>query len=112
MSTNNTSITVAPTAAAPAKQKDPYKGYNIALYVGSAMIVIAALFFAGSASKSLIAPTLMTLSLVMYLAGLVLFNKVSYLKPVGKALSYTGLVMTLFWISAFDSLGMNSAAST
>lgn len=112
MSTNNTSTTVAPTAAAPAKQKDPYKGYNIALYVGSAMIVIAALFFAGSASKSLIAPTLMTLSLVMYLAGLVIFNKVSYLKPVGKALNYTGLVMTLFWISAFDSLGMNSAAST
>jgi hypothetical protein len=56
MSTNDTNTTVAPTAAAPAKQKDPYKGYNIALYVGSAMIVIA-LFALASSSEYILLPS-------------------------------------------------------
>ena len=106
MTTENTPASVATPQNAPVTPKDPYKGYNIALYVGSAFIVIAAFFFATTASELFFAPTLLIITILLYLAGIGLYKSVDYLKPVAKAFSITGLVMTLFWPFAFQSLGM------
>lgn len=111
MTTNNTQVPVATPQAAPAKAKSPYKGYNIALYVGSAFIVIAAFFFAGSAGDEFFAPTLLIVTTIMYLAGLALLKTVDYLKPVASSFMITGLAMTATWFMAFDSFGMDAEAA-
>lgn len=85
--------------------------HNVALYVGSALITAAAFFFAGSTNEALIAPTLITTTLIFYVLGLVLYRKVDYLKPVGKAFAYTGLTMTLAWFYAFQKMGMSDSAA-
>ena len=106
MTTDNTAAPGTISNPAPVTPKDPYKGYNIALYVGSAFIIIAAFFFATTASELFFAPTLFITTIILYLAGIGLYKTVDYLKPVAKAFSITGLVMTLFWPFAFVSLYM------
>ena len=111
MTTNNTPAPTTPQTPAPVKAKDPYKGYNIALYVGSAFIIIAAFFFASTAGEYFIAPTLLTITTILYLAGIGLYKSVDYLKPVAKAFSISGLAMVLFWPFAFATIGFSDEVS-
>lgn len=102
-------VNAAPPA--PPKPVDPYKKWNILLYLGSFLLVMAMIIFINSADDSLVAPTAITLTLLFYAGGIALFKAVPYLKSVGKSFAYTASAVFPFWVISFMSLGMGTQLS-
>ena len=95
----------------PPKPVDPYKKWNVLLYLGSFLLVIAMILFINNADSSLVAPSSIALTLIFYIGGLALFKLVPYLKSVGKSFAYTAAAVFPFWAICFISLGLSTQTS-
>ena len=91
---------------APPKPVDPYKKWNILLYLGSFLLVMAMILFISNEDDSLVAPTAIILTLLFYLGGIALFKTVPYLKSVGKSFAYTASAVFPFWVISFTTFGL------
>ena len=91
---------------APPKPVDPYKKWNILLYLGSFLLVMAMILFISNEDDSLVAPTAIILTLLFYLGGITLFKTVPYLKSVGKSFAYTASAVFPFWVISFTTFGL------
>jgi len=91
---------------APPKPVDPYKKWNILLYLGSFLLVMAMILFISNENDSLVAPTAIILTLLFYLGGIALFKTVPYLKSVGKSFAYTASAVFPFWVISFTTFGL------
>lgn len=114
-STENGQATMKPAAEpvplnaappAPPKPVDPYKKWNILLYLGSFLLVMAMILFISNEDDSLVAPTAIILTLLFYLGGIALFKTVPYLKSVGKSFAYTASAVFPFWVISFTTFGL------
>lgn len=94
------------TPPAPPKPVDPYKKWNILLYLGSFLLVMAMILFISNEDDSLVAPTAIILTLLFYLGGIALFKTVPYLKSVGKSFAYTASAVFPFWVISFTTFGL------
>ncbi len=111
---SDSAVEPTPVSAAPPtppKPADPYKKWNILLYIGSFLLVMAMIIFMNSADDSLVAPTAITLTLLFYIGGIILFKAVPYLKSVGKSFVYTASAVFPFWVISFMTLGMSTQSS-
>ncbi len=93
-----------PPAPMPPKPKNPMTKWNWLLYIGSFLIVLAMIYFVDSVNDAAVAPTTIILTLIIYIAGLAITKAVSYLKPVGKAFTYSGLCMIPLWLISLNAL--------
>ena len=84
-----------------AKQASANSTMNILLYAGSFLLVSAMLFFIAGADVNYVGPSVIIITLVAYLSGLLLNSAVPYLKPAAKAFNYTAIIIILFWPLAF-----------
>ena len=78
--------------------------WNWLLYIGSFLIVLAMIYFVDSVNDAAVAPTTIILTLIIYIAGLAITKAVGYLKPVGKAFTYSGLCMIPLWLISLNAL--------
>lgn len=91
-------------AVAPPKPKNPMAKWNWLLYIGSFLIILAMIYFVDSVDDSAVAPTTIILTLIIYAAGLAIHKTVNYLKPVGKAFTYSALCMVPLWLISLDAI--------
>lgn len=112
-STNNEVATTANTPApvAPPKKKNPYTSLNVLLICGSILLVSAMISFMENTNSKLVAPTAITLTLIFYIIGFVIYKFVDYLKPVGLCFAYTATAVFPFWVISFMSFGVATQAS-
>lgn len=106
---NPAPVNAAPPA--PPKAVDPYKKWNILLYLGSFLLVLAMVVFIGTTDDELVAPTAITLTLLFYIGGIALYKTVPYLQSVGKSFAYTASAVFPFWVIAFTSFGLEMQPS-
>ena len=95
-------------APVPPKPKNPMTKWNWLLYIGSFLIVLAMIYFVDSVNDAAVAPTTIILTLIIYAAGLAITKAVGYLKPVGKAFTYSGLCMIPLWLISLEALKLPS----
>ncbi len=110
MPTTQPTPNTTPTRAAP-KKTDPYAKYNILLICGSVFLVFAIVSFMNTVDDSLVAPSVIVLTLLFYVLGLVIYKLVDYLKPVGLTFIYTATAVFPFWVIALCSCGMDTQSA-
>ncbi len=84
--------------------KDNTKSLNILLYIGVFLIISAMMAFISNADTDLIAPTVIAITLVAYIAGVALYKTVDYLRPVAKSFILTALIIFPLWVFAFEAM--------
>ena len=90
--------------AKPKGPKDQTKTLNILLYIGSFLIITAVMAFIANADQNLIAPTVIAITLIAYITGVILYKTVNYLRPVAKSFILTALVIFPLWVFAFEAM--------
>ncbi|MDO4220064.1 MAG: hypothetical protein Q4D22_02435 [Candidatus Saccharibacteria bacterium] len=103
--------TTPPTPAKLPKQKNPYALLNVLLICGSFFLVCAMISFMENTNNKLVAPTAITLTLIFYIIGAVIYKLVDYLKPVGLAFAYTATAVFPFWVISFITFGIDTQLS-
>ncbi len=104
--TNGATTPVAPPP--PPKPKDPMTKWNWLLYIGSFLIIMAMIYFIDSVNDAAVAPTTIILTLLIYCAGLGIYKAVDYLRPVGKAFTYSALCMIPLWLISLGAIHIPS----
>ena len=95
-----------PVATVP-KKMNPYTKYNILLICGSVFIVFAIVSFMNTVDSTLVAPTVIALTLLFYALGVAIYKTIDYLKPVGLTFIYTATAVFPFWVIALCSCGID-----
>lgn len=88
----------------PKEPKDQTKTLNVLLYIGSFLIIAAVMAFIANADQSLIAPTVIAITLIAYVTGVILCKTVDYLRPVAKSFIITALIIFPLWVFAFEAM--------
>jgi Periplasmic protein TonB, links inner and outer membranes len=88
----------------PPKPKDPMAKWNWLLYIGSFLIIMAMVYFIDSVNDAAVAPTTIILTLLIFCAGLGIYKAVDYLRPVGKAFTYSALCMIPLWLISLSAI--------
>lgn len=89
---------------------DSITKWNWLLYIGSFLIILAMFYFVSSVNENYVAPFTIALTLIIYTTGIVLFQSIKYLRPVGKAFVYSSLCMIPTWSIALISIGISERA--
>ena len=108
----NAAVAAPQQTQAEQKPKNPYTLFNVLLFIGSMFIIAAVVSFLAQANEDFVPPATMIVTALLYLVGLALYKKVSYLKPVGIAFSLTALFILPFWSTCFQHYGLKAVYST
>ncbi len=108
----NTAVAAPQQTQVEQKPKNPYTLFNVLLFIGSMFIIAAVVSFLAQANEDFVPPATMIITTLLYLVGLALYKKVSYLKPVGIAFSLTALFILPFWSICFQHYGLKDVYST
>ena len=81
-------------------------GLNILLYVGCFLIIAAIMGYVSTVEKELIPPIVLTVTIMAFVASILIFKYVKFLKPSSYAFNITSLIMFLFWIPSLEALGL------
>lgn len=80
---------------------------NILLYIGSFLIVGSILLFIKD-EPSLVPFVTIFITIITYVAGILLYRFVEYLRPVATAFTYTAMVLFPLWYYVFNELGVSN----
>lgn len=94
--------------AKPAPEFKNSTGLNILLYAGCFLIVAALMGYVSTVDEELIPPIVLTVTTLVFVASILIFKFVKFLKPSSYAFNVSSLIMFLFWIPSLTALGLDS----
>lgn len=77
---------------------------NVLLYLGS-FLIVGSMFLIVRDEPSLMPAILIIVTLLTYIAGIILYRFVDFLRPVATAFTYTAIVLFPAWFYAFKEIG-------
>ena len=93
------------------KKANPNSGLNILTFLGGALLVIATMMFVNQTDGAAVPPTIITLTLLTFAAGAILYKKTPFLKPVAVTFTVVSLLIFPFLYYAYSNMGLDDHTS-
>ena len=109
--TGNNSSAAQPVPAVQPKKSNPNSGLNVLTFLGGALLVIATMMFVNQTDGAAVPPTIITLTLLTFAAGAILYKKTPFLKPVAVTFTVVSLLIFPFLYYAYSNMGLDGHTS-
>lgn len=107
----NNSPAAQPAPAVQPKKSNPNSGLNVLTFLGGALLVIATMMFVNQTDGAAVPPTIITLTLLTFTAGAILYKKTPFLKPVAITFTVVSLLIFPFLYYAYSNMGLDDHTS-